>query len=412
MVWLRANLSNALGVISIGFYVLQFGQIYKSISLSHLLLSWIFIRNVNGIVNSVYKGPYGLFAILVVAAIVPGVLHSPFVDDPIASLTIVVQFLFLFLLVVPCFIFVASKNIYWSANCMIFFGALASIVAISLFVFELGGYNMSGSSYLTIALGKDGVEGFGGRYGIGNPNMHAIMIVLPIIFLYSSNCKIASMHILAITIIMISLLLTFSRGGYLMVILTFVLGWIVGLIVRRDNFLKWRGGGYIYVIFIVVLCLYTFDGGYEELDKYMSLARIVDAADTFKDESGPGGRMTLLIAGLNGIAQNPLVGIGFGQALSLIGEEIPHVLIVLWTLENGIISSLLLIAATLIYFRTALFAARRMNNYYLLSGVAAFIIWTFTFTYTYYPGFAIIYGLPFIFLSKNGSKKINNNVRC
>lgn len=389
-----------IGLIAMGFYVLQFGQLYKSIYISHVVFIWIFLSNIEEITKLVFRGAYGDFCTVISIAAIPGLLRAPFTDDPNAAITTIVQFAYLLFVVTPSFIYITQKNIYRAIDVIGMFAFASSIVVISLFVLELLGYNLSGGNFLTIPLGKDGVEGFAGRYGIGNPNSHAILMVMSTVFVLSCAKKITLKLQIYIAVIIISILLTFSRGAYIMLLVSVGFGWIATLIGNKNIVLKNSLGVFTIYSLIILFAFYLLHSYNEDLSNYLSLDRIIEAERTFEDEKSAAGRVSLLEHGINGIFENFLFGIGFGQAQTYISEEIPHVFIILWTLENGVFSAIILLFASVLYLHKSLIASKSQNNFYIVFGSVGFLLWTFTSTYTYYPGFALMYGLPYIFSNR------------
>lgn len=396
------NLTFYMGLFAMGFYLLQFGQLYKSIYVSHFVFILIFLWNISAIIQHVFRGAYGDFCIIVSIAMIPGALRALFTDDPSGAITILLQFIFLFFVVTPSFIFIVSKNICAATRIICIFAMVASIIVLSIFLFEIAGYNLSGTSFFTIPLGKEGVEGFAGRYGIGNPNSHAILMAMAIVFVFSCAQKFSLKMKLATLLVIISILLTFSRGAYIMLAFSIGLGWLATSVSRKKLSLKFFARNAIILAMIFVTLIFIFEYYEDTISNYLSLARIVDASETFEDEKSPGGRVSLLASGIEGISENMFFGIGLGQALSYIGEEIPHVFIVLWALENGLLSTILLLLASAFYLQASFYSSFAQKNFYILFGSIGFLLWTFTSTYPYYPGFALMFGIPYILIKPNG----------
>ena len=380
----RLDISGFVFYLAIFSYALNLKPIALNLKFGDVLISVLFLLfaakifdNAINVFRSYRNGAYA-YAVFIFSLLAIGIFSS----SPEKHLTGVLQYIFVYFILVPVILFFVLRNFEMALRAYIFGAIVAAVLTLLFNYFDI----VIGSGFLEYS--RTGGAIFK-RVGIGGINDFGFIIATAMIMAFILNSRERLTNISFVTLmIFLSLIivLTASRSSLVLLILFF------GFIALRGRVVK-----SLALLFALISLVYV---SYDYVDVLKNVGRFT------LDLNNVGNRLEQYGIALHMIQDDPF-GIGLGSYMEgSITEHPVHNIFLILAVEGGLLSSILFFIFWIILMAASLI--KRSNGYVSFAIIFAVLVYMQTITHVYDRFFWIIIGVALVLtnLTTKESKKL------
>ena len=383
----RVDISGFVFYVAIFSYALNLKPIALNLKFGDVLISVLFLLfaakifdNAINVFRSYRNGAYA-YAVFIFSLLAIGIFSS----SPEKHLTGVLQYMFVYFILVPVILFFVLRNFDMALRAYISGAIVAAVLTLS--------FNYFGIEF---ASGFVEYSRTGGRIykraGIGGINDFGFIIATAMVMVFMLNSRERLTNISFVTLmIFLSLIivLTASRSSLVLLILFF------GLIALKGRIMK-----SLTLLFALISLVYV---SYDYVDVLKNVGRFS------LDLNSVGNRLEQYSIAHDMILNDPF-GIGLGSYMDRSITEHPvHNIFLILAVEGGVLSSFSFFIFWIILMADSLI--KKPNGYVSFAIIFAVLVYMQTITHVYDRFFWIIIAVAVVFahLTTKESKGINKN---